>query len=56
MIIVEITKNNETLPAGEKREITFTNLCNYVGPIIRYNLGDIGFCLKRNAPAGDLLS
>jgi len=52
LMIVEITKNNETLSVGEQGEITITNLCNYVGPLIRYNLEDIGFLLEEKCSCG----
>lgn len=52
LMVVEITKNEETLSVGEKGEITITNLCNYTGPIIRYNLEDIGFLLEKKCTCG----
>ena len=52
LIIVEVTKNGEKLPPGEKGEITITNLCNYVGPIIRYNLEDIGVLVDEKCGCG----
>jgi len=51
-ILVEITKDNDVVSAGEKGEVTVTNLYNYAGPIIRYNLEDIGFLLEDDCTCG----
>ena len=44
-VLVQSTKDDETLVAGEEGEITVTNLVNFVQPFIRYNLEDSGVVL-----------
>ncbi len=44
-VLVQSTKEDETLVAGEEGEITVTNLVNFVQPSIRYNLEDSGVVL-----------
>ncbi len=44
-VLVQSTKDGETLAPGEEGEITVTNLVNFVQPFIRYNLEDSGVIL-----------
>jgi phenylacetate-CoA ligase len=41
-VIIEVVKENRNVEAGEEGEIVVTGLFNYVMPLIRYKLGDIG--------------
>ncbi len=44
-VLVQSTKESETLAVGEEGEITVTNLVNFVQPSIRYDLEDSGVVL-----------
>lgn len=50
--IVEITRDGETMVMGEEGEITVTNLTNYAMPLVRYNLGDLGFMIADHCSCG----
>ncbi len=52
LIAVEVTRDGEMVSEGEKGEIIVTNLHNYTGPIIRYNLEDIGFLVEEECSCG----
>ena len=51
-VVVEITREGETLPNGDEGEVTVTNLDNYVMPFIRYDVGDIGVLLGGECTCG----
>jgi len=42
LLILEVIRNNEQVAPGERGEIVVTGLLNYVMPLIRYRVGDIG--------------
>ena len=49
-VILEFTREGETVAAGEMGEILVTNLRNFGMPFIRYKIGDVG------RPSGDVCS
>jgi phenylacetate-CoA ligase len=51
-VIVEVTRNGETVSTGEEGEITVTNLDNYATPSIRYNLEDLGVLIDDKCSCG----
>ncbi len=51
-IIVQTTKDGETLSAGEEGEITVTNIVNFAQPFVRYNLQDSGLVLEDECSCG----
>jgi phenylacetate-CoA ligase len=51
-VFVEMTQAGETVSAGEKGEITVTNLLHYAQPFIRYNLEDFGNMLNDECTCG----
>jgi phenylacetate-CoA ligase len=51
-VFVEITRDGETVSAGEKGEITVTSLLNFSQPFIRYNLEDFGYMLDDECRCG----
>lgn len=51
-VIVEITRNGETVSMGEQGEITATNLTNYAMPFIRYNVEDLGVLIEDECSCG----
>ena len=54
-VIVEVTRDQETLGSGEEGEITVTNLNNMAMPFIRYNLQDIGQLDDNDCACGSCL-
>lgn len=50
--IVQITKDNMELEDGQRGDIVVTDLENYVMPLIRYNIGDIGIKSNRKCDCG----
>jgi phenylacetate-CoA ligase len=51
-IIVQTTKDDETLFPGEEGEITVTNIANFAQPFIRYDLQDSGLILEDECSCG----
>jgi len=41
-VVVEVTREGKSLPAGEPGEILITDLHNFAFPLIRYRIGDVG--------------
>jgi phenylacetate-CoA ligase len=52
LLLVNVVRDNEAVSPGETGEIVITNLFNYAGPVIRYNLGDIGHMLEDPCSCG----
>jgi phenylacetate-CoA ligase len=48
-------KDGEVVGSGERGEIVCTNLHNYVMPLIRYQLGDLGTPIKEQCSCGRTL-
>lgn len=48
-VIVEFLHGNMPVSPGNKGRIIVTNLCSFVMPIIRYELGDIGVPSEKNS-------
>ncbi len=51
-MIVQTTKDDETLSKGEEGEITVTNIDNFSQPFIRYDLEDSGLLLEDECSCG----
>jgi phenylacetate-CoA ligase len=51
-VFVEMTRDGEAVSAGEKGDITVTNLLHYAQPFIRYNLEDFGSILNDECICG----
>ncbi len=51
-LIIEIVKDGKPLDSGEFGEIVITNLNNYVMPIIRYRIGDVGRFIANECSCG----
>jgi phenylacetate-CoA ligase len=54
-VAIEFLKKGEVVSPGETGEIIVTNLHNYVMPLIRYNLGDMGIPMEEQCPCGRTL-
>ncbi len=52
LILVEIMRDDDVASVGEEGEITLTNLYNYAGPVIRYNIEDVGLFLEHRCSCG----
>jgi phenylacetate-CoA ligase len=51
-VLVEITRDGETVATGEQGEITATNLINYAMPFLRYKVGDLGVLIGNECSCG----
>jgi len=51
-VVLEFTKNGESVSSGEMGAILVTNLRNYAMPFIRYEIGDLGKPTDETCPCG----
>jgi phenylacetate-CoA ligase len=51
-VIMEFIADNENVSSGEKGSVVLTSLMNYIFPLIRYEIGDIGVPLNEKCSCG----
>jgi phenylacetate-CoA ligase len=52
LVIVEVVRDGEPAKPGEPGEIVVTGLINYVMPLIRYRMGDVGILAEERCSCG----
>lgn len=51
-LIIEVIKNGRPAKPGEFGEFVITDLNNYINPVIRYRLGDVGSFIQKTCTCG----